>query len=456
MRTKSTVLGSGLDWQEIKGSPEDYRTTKAGVDNMDEKEKIEGLIQTILQARDLLRKGMAEGTIGELSYLYGDIQNGTAAVNQAVAGKYGICPEFNVAKQMEEIECYNKSNSAADEISKWVEQIHKIVDCPASENGERQVDSLSAAAPIDKRFSRLMKFLQDTPYSNVRQTIKEGLYRLKKEQRQAYISSVDYYNKYQLWGKIQPEKGVYELVDNRAHALKEHAVDFEWLYTRLCDSRSKKILCNILTYWLTFDFTQIGGIVDRTFSQYFDLDLIACSPDEVFVDIGAYIGDTLADYVNTFGRDCYKRYYCYEILPSNLRKIRGLADANGLKNIVVCGRGAGEKADEMFTTDVDMSSVGQLDKKGSIKVPVVAIDEDIKEAVTFIKMDIEGAEEGALRGCLETIRRCHPKLSLSVYHNHKDMWKLARMIYEADPTYHFYLRYYGGNLCPTEYLLYAV
>ena len=66
---------------------------------------------------------------------------------------------------------------------------------------------------------------------------------------------------------------------------------------------------------------------------------------------------------------------------------------------------------------------------------------------------------------VRVIRRCwgveknaesHPKLALSVYHNHKDLWKLARMISEIDPTYRFYLRYYGGNLCPTEYLLYAI
>ncbi len=414
--------------------------------------KIEELIQTILQAEKLLKKSVADGTAEKLSYLYEDIQSGVNAVNQSVREKYGACPEFSITKLIEEIKFSGQSEKGEGEISKWAKQIHRIAD-PAK---QEKSDLATRFSPIDRRFRALMDPLRNASYAAVRQTIKEGLYKLKKEERQNYLSTVAYYNKYPLWGLIQPEKGVYELVDNRAHALAEHTGDFEWLYSRLGDGRSKVILCNILTYWLTFDWRQIDRIIDHTYSQYFDLDLISCGPDEVFVDVGAYVGDTLADYVRTFGRDCYKRYYCYEILPSNLSKIRKFVDDNGLKNVVVCGRGAGEKADEMFTTDVDMSSVGQLDKKGSVRVPVVAIDEDIKEPVTFIKMDIEGAEEEALRGCLETVRRYHPKLSLSAYHNHKDIWKLARMISDADPTYRFYFRYYGGYLCPTEYLLYAV
>lgn len=415
-------------------------------------EKIEGLIQTIRQAGDLLKKGMAEGKIEKLSYLYSDIQSAVTVVNQAMQKQYGICPEFNITKLMEEIQFPVKTGEAGDEISKWTEKIHKL-NSPIEKTGEALV---SVPFEVDRKFHTLLETLRNSSYEDIRQRIKEGLYHLKREKKQAYITVTDYCNKYKLWGQIQPEKGVYELVDNRAHALSEHAADFAWLYSRLCDNRSKKILCSILTYWLTFDWKHLDNIIDHTFSQYFDLDLITCGQDEVFVDIGAYVGDTLADYVNTFGKDCYKRYYCYEILPSNLRKIREFVDRSGLRNVVVCGKGAGEKAGEMFTTDVDMSSVGRLDEKGSVKVPVVAVDEDIKEAVTFIKMDIEGAEESALRGCLETIKRCHPKLSLSVYHNHKDMWKLARMIDATDPTYRFYLRYYGSNLYPTECLLYAI
>ena len=109
-----------------------------------------------------------------------------------------------------------------------------------------------------------------------------------------------------------------------------------------------------------------------------------------------------------------------------------------------------------LASDNEVSSVNQLAEKGTLAVPIVKIDDDIEEDVTFIKMDIEGGEEKALLGCLDKIKKNHPKLALSVYHNHKDIWKIARIIHDADPSYHFYVRYYGGPIFPTEYILYAV
>ena len=74
----------------------------------------------------------------------------------------------------------------------------------------------------------------------------------------------------------------------------------------------------------------------------------------------------------------------------------------------------------------------------------------------MIKMDIEGAEEKALLGCQKQIIKNKPKLLISVYHNHEDLWKIPRMISNMNPNYKFYLRYYGNNIFPTEIVLIAV
>ena len=127
-----------------------------------------------------------------------------------------------------------------------------------------------------------------------------------------------------------------------------------------------------------------------------------------------------------------------------------------LNNVVVKELGASDGAGTLFLPDAAVSSVKKLTDAGEVKVQTVAVDNDIDEPVTFIKMDIEGVEERALLGCRNKIAKHHPKLALAAYHNHKDMWRLARIIDEADPTYRFYLRYYGDALLPTEYVLYAV
>ena len=49
-----------------------------------------------------------------------------------------------------------------------------------------------------------------------------------------------------------------------------------------------------------------------------------------------------------------------------------------------------------------------------------------------------------------------PNLFISVYHNNEDLFKIPQMIQEIDSTYQFYLRYYGGNIYPTEITLIAI
>ena len=309
---------------------------------------------------------------------------------------------------------------------------------------------------VDTEFSGLMDFVKSRSVSDMRDAIKQNLRHLNDMSKPNYTATLNYYNKYKLWGAIDPEKDVYELVDNRAAAFVEHRENFEWLYGRLGDYRSKRVLVNILYYWLLSDYERIRQITDKTFRQYFDLDLIRCDKNEVLVDVGAFVGDTMVDYANVFGKDGYKRMYCYEIVPANIAYINKNIELFKLKNIVIRAKGASDKSGVLFLSGDAVSSTDRLSESGTIEVPTTAIDDDIDEPVTFIKMDIEGAEEQALLGCRKKIRENHPKLALSAYHNHKDLWRLARIIDEADPTYRFYLRYYGGDLLPTEYLLYAI
>ena len=103
------------------------------------------------------------------------------------------------------------------------------------------------------------------------------------------------------------------------------------------------------------------------------------------------------------------------------------------------------------------ASANTLAGSGDNTVEIVALDDDIREPITLLKMDIEGAEQSVLTGCLGHIKADKPKLALSVYHNFEDIWKLARMVEDVAPdVYRFYLRYHGGNLWPSEISLLAI
>ncbi|MBN7772621.1 FkbM family methyltransferase [Clostridium aminobutyricum] len=315
---------------------------------------------------------------------------------------------------------------------------------------------LSTPNQLDMDFERLMQFIKERDVSQITEAVKRNLKYFSTTNNRQYNNTIRFINQYKLWGTYYPEKEDYELADNRAHALVEHREDFEWLYKILKDYRSKRILVNILSYWLMSEPKKIEQICDKTFNQYFDLDIVKCNKNEVFVDIGGYIGDSLVYYHKSFGRNCYKKMYCYEIVSANIEYIEKNIELFHLDNVIIRKKGASDRNGTMYLSSDALSSVSQLSESGAIAIPIVKVDDDIEEDVTFIKMDIEGGEEEALLGCLEKIKKNHPKLALSVYHNHKDLWKLARIIYEADPSYNFYIRYYGLPVFPTEYILYAV
>jgi hypothetical protein len=61
--------------------------------------------------------------------------------------------------------------------------------------------------------------------------------------------------------------------------------------------------------------------------------------------------------------------------------------------------------------------------------------------VDFIKLDIEGAEEQALRGAEQTIRKMRPKMAVCLYHSPDDFVRLPRLLDEYCPNYKFYIKH---------------
>lgn len=76
------------------------------------------------------------------------------------------------------------------------------------------------------------------------------------------------------------------------------------------------------------------------------------------------------------------------------------------------------------------------------------------EAVSFIKMDIEGAEMEALKGAAELIRRRRPDLAICTYHSISDLFEIPLYIHSLVPEYRLYLRHHTPVFCET--VCYAV
>lgn len=256
---------------------------------------------------------------------------------------------------------------------------------------------------IDMDFNNLINFIKERDLEQMIKAIKQNFYYYRNKNADQFKCIVDYYNKYKLWGEIDLENENYELIKTNAEVLVNHHQDFEQLYHNLGDYRSKMILVNVLYYWLMLDDKRIAKMKDTFYSQYFDLDLIKCDENEVIVDVGAYIGDTLVDYIKTFGNKCYKKIFCYEIVPANIKYIKKNIDIFDLKNVVIKEKGVADKKGSLFIENDECSSIKKLTDSGQLEVKTISIDEDINGKITFVKMDIEGGELLALKGLQKNI-----------------------------------------------------
>ena len=97
---------------------------------------------------------------------------------------------------------------------------------------------------------------------------------------------------------------------------------------------------------------------------------------------------------------------------------------------------------EIFYESNNTSTMINLN--GECKGRVDSLDHILgDEKVTFIKMDIEGAEMAALKGCEAHIRKYNPVLAISIYHSVYDFIKIPLMLKEFG--YRIIIRHHDYN-----------
>lgn len=183
--------------------------------------------------------------------------------------------------------------------------------------------------------------------------------------------------------------------------------------------------------------------------QYFDEPFIKLGEDEVFVDAGAYDLSTTLE----FAKRCanFRRVYAFEPDKDNLDLCRQNKNGNEKIQIVPYGTWS-SKGELKFQALGNWSS--KIDDEGNQVIPVTTLDDVVKEKVTYIKMDVEGAELETLKGAKCIIQRDKPTLAVCIYHKPEDMEELPLYIKSLVPEYKLYVRHYSEEKYET--VLYAV
>lgn len=237
-----------------------------------------------------------------------------------------------------------------------------------------------------------------------------------------------------------------------AEYIEENWSAFCTIWNHFSDELSRKIMEELIWAKLNNNGQKLLNLADSR--QYFnELTYVVDSEEEVFVDCGAFNGDTVIKYTSFVGEK-YKKIYAFEPSKKNVLKLK--ENVSYLSNIEVINKGSWKE--ETILEFEEDGSASQIVGKGRVQVPVTTIDKVVKgEKVTFIKMDVEGSELESLEGATETIQRNFPKLAICCYHKKDDIVALYRHISNfsnEEVEYHFYLRHHSNSAYET--VLYAI
>lgn len=219
--------------------------------------------------------------------------------------------------------------------------------------------------------------------------------------------------------------------------LRENIEKFKWVYSLLADDLSRKTFENTVKFKLSgkLDYLfQCETIPDEPYESFLKL-----GTEESFLDLGAYNGDTVADFVGRV--NSYRKITAVEPDGKTFKKL--LANTEKLcniscKNICISDfhgkgtfgmRGGRNSGAEFGSTEADFTTVDRI-LKG--------------ENPTFIKMDIEGEEKRAIAGAKQTILSGKPKMLISCYHRTEDLIALPEAVFDIRQDYRLYMRHFAS------------
>lgn len=288
--------------------------------------------------------------------------------------------------------------------------------------------------------------------------------------------------------------------------------DLEWLYRRLRDDQSRRLLVAMLAFrvtqrgtvtlpwrgqgirWATalapkgaatletgfrgltlhrMRYNEVGYDVELyrpllrpctifDLEQYSDWSSgLSVEPGDCVIDGGGCWADSATYFASKAGPS--GRVFSFEFDPLNVDIFRANMGLNPelAKRITLCEKPL------WLTSGVRLgfSPDGPATRASNDGVPdqqkyyreTISVDDFRREngipRIDFIKLDIEGAEPEALRGAAATIRDCRPKMALCIYHRPEHYYELAQYIDSIAPGYSYSL----GQLTDMEWetILYA-
>lgn len=203
----------------------------------------------------------------------------------------------------------------------------------------------------------------------------------------------------------------------------------------------------------------MGRLTAGCGKQYFDL--FEPLEEEVFVDAGAYDGNTAIQFTNwrkDFGYSDGAHIIAFEASEEAIKRCCLNVEQHGIDNFTIIKKGCySKKGTISFLDDINSYAMASahVSEFGNNTIETETIDNVLDgNKATFIKMDIEGSELEALKGAEKTLKEYKPRLAISMYHKPEDIIEIPSYILSVVPDYKLYLRHYTSDIWET--ILYAI
>jgi FkbM family methyltransferase len=233
---------------------------------------------------------------------------------------------------------------------------------------------------------------------------------------------------------------------------------FRRVHDRLLhDERSKDVLRAVLMTMLTGDKCYCETVFEK--DQYFGLPRFCGIENEIYVDAGAFVGDSVERFIWAHS-GLFSKIHSFEpgrrqfdALEIRVRRlVEEWALDSGSISLVNAALGESDGSIRAVSASGRLTSFAAVqnpDTDGT-NIDVVSLDRFLKgERITFLKADVEGMEMALLKGAQSTIRRHRPKISICVYHYPTDIPDIANYLAALVPEYKFALRHHSPQLMET-------
>lgn len=216
---------------------------------------------------------------------------------------------------------------------------------------------------------------------------------------------------------------------------KKNINEIEKAYSLLSDEKSKFVFESIIRF-------QITGDLDCCFNceseKYEAFEVLNLSENESFLDLGAYRGDTINEFLHY--ADNYEQIVAVEPDKKTFKKLQTYCE--NLENCTTLNNAVWNESKELFF-DSNKGRGSSANDTGD-KIQAVTVDALSEKYgnFTYINIDVEGAEKEMLQGAKNTLQQYKPKLCMAAYHRSEDIFSLVNQINEINGNYKIYLRHH--------------